>query len=292
MRRTAGAVLLSVLSTIVPATVMGSSPAHAAATAEWRQEAESFTTKTTGAQFSDANASGGAAWNVWTNGSLQTTFTAASTGAKQVDLVARGNVAAGVWPIMRVYVDGTLLSEQTVSGTSYRTYSTTIGSLASGSHTLKVEFANDAIVNGEDRNLKLDVASFRVAPDTWSHEAELFSSRPVGGLGTDTSASGGAYWNIWSNGTISQSFSVPVTAGYAVRVKARGDVAGGIWPTMKVTIGTRTKTYTVNSGSWVTYSEPWDLAAGTHTIQIQFTNDGIVGGEDRNLKVDVASIKG
>ena len=266
--------------------------ARAVVTPEWRQEAESFSTKSTGAQFSDANASGGKAYNVWTNGYIQTTFTAVTAGAKQVDVVARGDVAAGVWPVMKISVDGTAFAEQAVSSATYRTYSATLPSLSSGNHTLKIEFTNDAMPNGEDRNLKVDVAS--VIPsgvEEWRQEAESMS-HTAGGLASDGSASGGQYWNLWSNGYLeTTTVNVAASGTKQVVVYARGNVAGGVWPNMRIWVdGVQLANHTVGTTTWQPYVTTTTMSKGTHTLRVEFTNDAVINGEDRNLKVDVASL--
>lgn len=260
-------------------------------TNEWKGEAEAFTLKTTGGQCTSASASGGACWNIWANGSISTTTTALTAGTKNVTVVAHGDPAGGVWPVMEIRVDGTLVKTVTVGTDVWQPYSVSL-SLAAGTHTVQVSYTNDGSVDGNDRNLLVDYAEFAGAStQTWFTEAEAFATKTAGGLTTSSGASGGQYWNLWANGYIESSMNVGTTGTHDVEVLARGDVAGGIWPTMNVYVdGTLVLTQTVSATTWTSYRVSRSLTAGAHTLRIQFTNDGIVGTEDRNLKLDYAAL--
>jgi hypothetical protein len=77
-----------------------------------------------------------------------------------IGVYARGTPAGGIWPKMRLRVDGAIQGpnqEVTVDSSSYNIYlffytaPTTIGN-----HTMRIEYTNDGIVNGVDRNLHID----------------------------------------------------------------------------------------------------------------------------------------
>lgn len=81
-------------------------------------------------------------------------------GFHGIGVYARGTPAGGIWPKMRLRVDGAIQGpnqEVTVSTSYYNVYlffytaPTTIGN-----HTMKIEYTNDGIVNGVDRNLHID----------------------------------------------------------------------------------------------------------------------------------------
>jgi outer membrane protein assembly factor BamB len=121
-------------------------------------------------------------------------------------------------------------------------------------------------------------------------EAELFLTRTAGGRETSTSASGGAAWNLWSNGYIEDRISMDGTNAFAIL--ARGTPASGTWPTMAVAIdGANAGTFTVSSSTFTEYRIP-SPPAGTHTVRITFTNDLRTSTEDRNLILDVAKAAG
>lgn len=257
---------------------------------EWSQEAESFTTKPVGGSCTSTTASGGACWNIWANGTISTTLTAATAGVKRITVRALGDPAGGVWPTMKVRVGGTQIMSLAVGSDQWADYGAAI-TLAAGTHTLEVEYTNDGSVNGNDRNLLVDVARLDPATRSWYTEAEDFTTKTAGGEIASSGASGNAYWNIWSNGYIETSMTVPYTSQHQIHVSARGDVAGGVWPQMKVYVdGTLVLTQTVDVTTWTTYPIRRTLTGGTHTIRVEFTNDGTSGTEDRNLKVDRASL--
>jgi hypothetical protein len=260
-------------------------------TSEWKGEAESFATKTTGGQCSYADASGGLCWNIWANGSISTTTSSLTAGTKTVTVVAHGDPAGGIWPTMEVRVDGTLVKTASVADDVWLPYSTSV-SLGAGTHTIQVSYTNDGSVDGNDRNLLVDYATFTgQSSQSWMTQAEAFTTKTAGGLVTSSGASGGQYWNLWANGYIENAMTVPSTGTHDVEVVARGDVAGGVWPTMKVWVdGVLIRTQTVSVTAWTSYRTPYSLSAGTHTLRVEFTNDAIVGTEDRNLKLDYAAL--
>ena len=257
---------------------------------EWAQEAESFSSRPVGGQCSYTTASGGLCWNIWSNGTISTSLTVATAGVKRITVRAHGDPAGGVWPIMKVRVGGTEIMNLAIPTDQWADYGAAI-TLAAGSHTLEIEYTNDGSVNGNDRNLLVDVARMDPATRSWFTEAEDFATKTAGQEVTGSGNSGNAYWNLWSNGYIETPMQVPYTSQHQIHVSARGDVAGGVWPQMKVYVdGTLVLTQTVNVTSWTTYAIRRTLTGGTHTIKIEFTNDGIVGSEDRNLKIDRSSL--
>ena len=257
---------------------------------EWKQEAELFTSRPVGGLGTDTSASGGQYWNVWSDGTISTTMTAATSGVKRVVVKAKGDPAAGVWPHMLVKVNGTTVSDVTVGTDTWQAYGAALY-LGAGTHTVAVTFDNDGNVSGDDRNLLVDFATLNPASESWRQEAEAFPTRTAGGSITSSGASGGAYWNLWSNGHIETTMTVPYTSAHEIDVVARGDVAGGVWPIMKVYVGgTLIATQTVDQTSWTTYRFRRTMSGGSRTLRIEFTNDGIVGSEDRNLKVDYAAL--
>src|SRR5581483_7370829 len=121
-----------------------------------------------------------------------------------------------------------------------------------------------------------------------SVEAEAMSAS-AGGKGADAAASGGAYWNLWSNGQLSQSVSSQGGA-YRVSVVARGTPLAGVNAHMDLLVGgARVAGYDVTT-SWATYAADVTLPAGSTTLAVAFTNDASSASEDRNLLVDVVKV--
>ncbi len=124
-------------------------------------------------------------------------------------------------------------------------------------------------------------------PGPGSKEAESFVTRTAGGRGTSGGASGGAFWNLWSNGHIQDTLSA--TEPSDLVIKAGGTPAAGKWPTMAVSVdGAVVATRTITSGPFNSYTVQ-GIPAGDHVIRIAFTNDAVIGGEDRNLHLDLVS---
>lgn len=99
-----------------------------------------------------------------------------------------------------------------------------------------------------------------------------------------TGAAQGDFYNLWSNGTLSENVAFHTSGTYNIKVEAKGSVAGAVWPTMQVLIDDKVVATTiVTSASATSYDYNFTMTAGVHKIGIGFTNDGNVGGEDRNL---------
>ena len=136
--------------------------------------------------------------------------------------------------------------------------------------------------------------SFTITPTSTtpspSKEAELFAVRTAGGRQTDGAASGGAVWNLWSNGHIQDS--ADAGDGGTLVVVARGQPLGGVWPTMTVSVdGTVLRTLSVSSTALTPYTIG-PIAAGTHTVRVAYSNDASSASEDRNLVLDVVRVTG
>ncbi len=111
-----------------------------------------------------------------------------------------------------------------------------------------------------------------------------FQTKTVGG------ASGNG-WIVWSEGYIGNSFTLADDA--LLQISMKGDSAQGVWPEMELAIdGTVVATATVDSNSYRVYEFNVGGYAGTHQVQIHFTNDYFVNGEDRNLYVEYATVSG
>lgn len=71
---------------------------------------------------------------------------------------AQGTLAGGVGPVMQVRVDGVVVGSATVSSTTLADYVISTPTLKAGA-AVDVVFTNDAVVNGEDRNLTVSTIS-------------------------------------------------------------------------------------------------------------------------------------
>jgi len=96
-------------------------------------------------------------------------------------------------------------------------------------------------------------------------------------------------YNIWSNGTLSTEHEFGA-ASSVVSVRARGELGGGGWPHMVVSVGgLAIGDAVVSSSSFESYEF---IASGTgaRELAVAFDNDYNQDGEDRNLIIDTVSI--
>lgn len=135
-------------------------------------EAESATA-TAGGRQALSSASGGAVWNLWSNGELRFPLHSEDAIATRITVVARGDLAGGVAPRMEVWLGGALLGARDVGASSFAPFAFD-AAVPAGDSTLRVVFTNDVRTTSEDRNLVLDVVQVVVptnAPPVAAFEA-------------------------------------------------------------------------------------------------------------------------
>ncbi|MCU0700693.1 MAG: DUF1592 domain-containing protein [Myxococcaceae bacterium] len=99
----------------------------------------------------------------------------------------------------------------------------------------------------------------------------------------------GAFWNLWSNGTLSSTVNFVTTGRYTFRVLAAQTQAGPDAANMVLSLDGRpigTFAVTGTQAAPGTYSAMADVTAGPHRVEIEFTNDFYAPPDDRNLLVD------
>ena len=96
-------------------------------------------------------------------------------------------------------------------------------------------------------------------------------------------------WNLWSNGSLSQDH-VFASESSVISVRARGQLGGGAWPEVVVTIdGEPLGSRVVDNESYASF-EFVQTGTGEHEVGVWFDNDYYQNGEDRNLYVSGVSI--
>lgn len=138
-------------------------PAPPQPNAPGTSEAEAMTA-TAGGRHADASASSGAAWNLWSNGELRKTLIPQAAGEYRVRVAAMGQPAAGVDPRMELRLDAKTLAAFSVPAGAYREFTVDL-TLPEAGGLFSVAYTNDAIVNGTDRNLIVDVVRVDPKPD-------------------------------------------------------------------------------------------------------------------------------
>jgi hypothetical protein len=146
-----------------------SAPAPTPATSGWNvpewggaaREAEAFSTKTSGASFSQSSASAAKAWNLWSNGYLADNANFATAGNYEVRVRAQGQLAAGVKPHMDVRVAGQSILGADPAAGYWGDYVGKVWIGGAGTKEIRVLFTNDYRTSTDDRNLWLDRVEIR-----------------------------------------------------------------------------------------------------------------------------------
>jgi len=99
----------------------------------------------------------------------------------------------------------------------------------------------------------------------------------------------GEFWNLWSNGIMSEQVDFPDSDVYRFEINAKGSLAYGVGPEMELIIDGEIKhTVFVNTETPEVFVFDVAITEGTHEFAIGFYNDyhDVSSGIDRNLYVD------
>ncbi|MCW2240184.1 cellulase family glycosylhydrolase [Azospirillum canadense] len=238
---------------------------------------------------------------------------------------AYGNSTDGIAPHFRLLIDGKDAGQASVSSTDAKSYTFDTDVVAGQAHKIQIVYDNDDIAAGQDRDL--GIKSLVVNGTTLNPTSATYERYDDGATTTTMPGQEGLWWNgsltFSTPGDLyaaSTSGSAPAVtapaaipeAGSAVSgstgstdagsgssgsstivINAKGVAAGGqnahftvLADGQKIgggTVGTDAHDYTFKT----------DLAADqAHKIQIQYDNDGVVSGTDRNLHVGSVTING
>lgn len=125
------------------------------------------------------------------------------------------------------------------------------------------------------------IAREAVAGQTTRIEAETATQ--------STGSAAGAFWNLYSNGTVTSSISFTSAGRYTFRVRAAQQAAGPDAANMTLALdGRQLSAFTVTAleAAPATYTVEADVTQGMHTVEVAFTNDYYQAPADRNLLVD------
>ena len=133
------------------------------------------------------------------------TSTAASSGTATTIVVnASASLAAGVGADFTLLVDGQKVGSAT-AGTAENAYTFQTNLTAGEAHDIQVEYTNDTVIDGQDRNLFLQSISVNgtTVPATSSYEVY----DPIAGVNqADKPGDGNMYWDGTANFTLPASF--------------------------------------------------------------------------------------
>ncbi|MFO1500510.1 MAG: endo-1,4-beta-xylanase [Verrucomicrobiota bacterium] len=96
----------------------------------------------------------GTGWNLFSNGAVGEYLQLPTEGAYRLVVRAWGSPCQGQWPEMALRIDGEQVRAQTVRTAQAAAYEFRL-TLPAGAHILTLAFLNDAIADGQDRNLYL-----------------------------------------------------------------------------------------------------------------------------------------
>ncbi|HYG89236.1 MAG TPA: carbohydrate-binding domain-containing protein, partial [Azospirillum sp.] len=221
-----------------------------------------------------------------------------AAGISTIVVNALGAPAGGVNAHFKVLIDGKPIGEAMTS-TSAKDYTFTTNAATGVGHKVQVQYDNDANVNGVDRNLivnKVTINGKAVSPTDGivTIDRGAFDGQDM--LPGQT----GIWWKATMIIGADKSFfpassgaTAPTAGASTIVVNALGAPAGGVNAHFKVlidgkkigegTAGTTAKDFTFSG----TVS-----ADAAHKVQIQYDNDAVINGQDRNLTVNKVTING
>lgn len=271
--------------------------------------------------FTDSTASGGKGLSLLSNGFAEGYVSGAFS---TITVRARGDQCDGA-PSMTVSVDGNAVNTSVVPATAWTDYTANVNA-ASGTHTVKVSFTNDANPGTCDRNLRLDSVktaanvpvpspspSPKPSPSPTPTLPSPTPTPPVGGISSSTEgeafsidsghiddrgnnwekdlASGGLARVFWSNSEMSATYN----AGFSsVVLRVAGDYCEGS-PNMVVKIDNNQvfSGAVTNLENWSDVTVNYGATAGAHKLSVSFNNDKWNQGVcDRNLWLDKVTFMG
>ncbi|MBP2299105.1 cellulase family glycosylhydrolase [Azospirillum picis] len=221
---------------------------------------------------------------------------------------ASGVAAGGVWPHFKFLVDGVSVGQATVNSTSAGRYSFTTKVAPDAAHKVQIVYDNDWLSTDKAGMYRdLVVKSIEVNGKAIASSSSL-ASYAAEGQGTLSgrevlSWSGSLDFNLNKDYFASSAGapSTPTTPttpttpsiGTPIVVNAYGNAAGGVNAHFKVMVDGKV----IGEGTAGTAAKDFTFLANVssdaaHKVQIQYDNDGVANGADRNLYVNKITIGG
>ncbi|HYG85484.1 MAG TPA: carbohydrate-binding domain-containing protein [Azospirillum sp.] len=226
------------------------------------------------------------------------------TITSEIVVTAWGPTAGGYPPHFKLLVDGVMVGHTNVTSTATG-YTFKAAVNPDEAHKIQVWYDNDGAANGVDRNLfvsriTIDGKEIKATDPLASYDIGVVDGKNV------VAGQEGLYWG----GAL--TFGVPEEyfGGAVVRpppppepppsepaeivVNASGTSAGGVAPHFKVLVdGVVIGQGSATSSTTTAYTFKANLNPEVaHKIQVQYDNDAVVNGQDRNLFVKSVSING
>ena len=212
----------------------------------------------------------------------------ASTAA--LTLRAYGTPAGWIGPLVQVRAGGAVIAKMQIDAESAQDIRINSGTLPAGS-ALDVVFVNDDLVGSEDRNLSVERLVVNGSTQLSATDPALMIDPGDGGDAFDgvglLSASSTGGWLPWNGAMRFKTPGAPTGGNSSVTVRAMATLAGGVGASMDLRInGTLIGTQTVSSTTFQDYVFAAPSVAPGDRIDVVFTNDAFINGEDRNLVVE------
>lgn len=230
-------------------------------------------------------------WLPWDGAIRFTAPPAVGGGSDRVTVRAAGTSAGGVWPVVELRINGQLAGSRSVTATPsdlvFEVPPVRVGD------RVDVVFVNDELVNGEDRNLVVEavtVRGSRLTPATPGVTIDIGSGEAAwDGLNVVAGDLHGG-WVPWN---AAMRFTAPATGTDTIDVRARATLAGGVGAVMQVWHqGVLVGTVTVGNTQWQDFRFTAPAVSPNDRIDVVFTNDATLQGEDRNLIVGSVTVRG
>jgi len=214
------------------------------------------------------------------NGALRAKWPAPNM-TDRLTVRASGRLAANVGPILQLRVDGVVVGSTEVRSTTLADYSFPVLPMRPGS-LVEVAYTNDAVVNGEDRDLNI---AYLISGKTF-----LLPTAPgvVYDQGSGAAAFDGANTlpgraTLTVNGALRGTWPVANMTD-TVTVRARGSLAANVGPMMHVLVdGVVVGSTEVRNTDFADFSFATAPLQPGSQVDVAFTNDAVINGEDRNL---------
>ncbi|MBP2233200.1 endoglucanase [Azospirillum agricola] len=227
--------------------------------------------------------------------------TSSTTSARSIVVNAYGQSGDSIAPHFRLLVDGKEFGQATASSATSKAYGFTADLDTSVGHTIQVVYDNDA-VNSQYRDLY--VQSVVVDGTTMLPASATYERQDSGGAGTVLAGQSGMWWD----GALTFKTEATAQAGAGtsagtggsgsadattITVNAQGTAAGGVDAHFKVLVDGSVIGEGTATASAKDYSFTTSVTADTaHKVQIQYDNDAVVNGQDRNLTVNSVTVNG
>ena len=204
--------------------------------------------------------------------------------------------AGGVGAQIALRVNGITFSTKTVDSAAVQAYSFASPTIAPGDK-LDIVYLNDEVVGGVDRNLFIESM---VAGGVTLRPSDATATIDVGegqaafdGVDVRPASVHGGWvpWNGAMRWTLPSVPPVPRTD--SVTINAKATLAGGVGARVNLRInGEVIDTVTVDAPALTDYVIATPPVAAGDKVDVVFTNDAVISGQDRNLFIATVRVRG